>query len=237
MKPTLRTLALIAALSGLTVASHAQITVYENNYNSQTPGGGFPAWNWADGGITTHTATYQDIGGGNIVVDHTGVINNTGTNAVNTRFGSKWDITVAGNTSPNPADYTISFDIRSVSGNWDPINLQYFVLTGGGNGLGYGVNTSPYAIADGWVHVSNTLDQLSVGWWNGTAWDLSTANWSIELGGPAWPGTAVNPGASFTQIWQMDNLMITMVPEPSTVAVLVGGLGLLAGWRRYRRVS
>jgi PEP-CTERM motif len=241
MKQTLRTISLIAALSGLAVASDAQSIVYQNNYNSQTNGTAFNEggpWNWLDNGMGTHTATYQDIGGGNIVVNHTGAINNTTAVTNNTRFGTKWTLVgVSGNTSLNPADYTISFDVRSVSGNWNPINLQYFVVTGSGNGVGNGVNTSPYAIADGWVHVSKTLDQLTAGWWNGTGWVLTDSTWQIELGGPGWPGTAVEPGVAFNQVWQMDNLQITMVPEPSTFAVLVGGLGLLAGWCRYRRVS
>lgn len=234
MKQIIRMISVVAALSGLTVATQAQSTVYENNYNSQTPGTGFPAWNWADNGITTHTATYQDIGGGNIVVDHTGVINNTGASAVNTRFGSKWDITLAGNTSANAADYTLSFDVRNVSGPWDPYTYNLFLLTSGGNGVGYGDQFS-IAQADGWVHYSKSLSDLGIGWWNGTAWDLTSANWSIEFGGPPWPGNSVDPGVSFTQVWQMDNLTITLVPEPSTVAMLLGGLGLFAGWRRYRR--
>jgi hypothetical protein len=141
---------------------------------------------------------------------------------------------MSGNTSPNPADYTLSFDVRNVSGPWDPINLELWVVPGG---QGHGIALSPLAESSGWVHVSTTLDQLNMNWWNGTAWNLTSASWTVEVGGPPYPGTSVAPGVSFTQVWQMDNLTITMVPEPSTVALLLGGLGLLAGLRRYRRVS
>lgn len=237
MKPAWKIALGIGLTACLVNVGQAQLVVYQDDYNTRTPGTGFPAWNWGDGAVT-HTATFEDIGGGNIVVQHTGAINNTGTEPQNTRFGSKWDITLSGNTSLNPADYTISFDIRSVQGNWDPINLEFFVLTKeSGGDYGYGSGASPYSIADGWVHVEKNLSQLTVGWWQGTGWVLTNPNWSIEVGGPPWPGTAVNPGESWNQIWQMDNLRITLVPEPSVAAVFLAGVGLMVGWRRYRKLS
>ena len=217
----------------------ATIIVYENDYQGETPGNGFPAWNWIDGDtsagfVKSHTATYVDDGG-NILVNHIGHIDNSlGTTAVNTRFGSKWTITMNGlNTSTDPADYTIEFDLHSVSGNWDPIALEFFVLTGTGNGVGKGSGASNYAFADGVVHVSKTLDQLPVGWWNGTGWVLTDTTWQLELGGPPWPGTSVPAGTpAFDQVWTFDNLKITMIPEPATLALL--GLGSLALLRRRK---
>jgi hypothetical protein len=192
------------------MTSFAQIVVvYENDYEGETVGADFPAWNWADGACT-HTAVFADYND-NIVVEHTGTIDNTGDTAVDTRFGSKWDITVSGNTSSEPNDYTIEFDLRSVSGDWDPISLEFYVLTKEDSDQGYGSGASAYAQADGWVHVKMNLADLSVGWWQGTDWDLTNPAWSIEVGGPPWPGTPVNPGESWTQIWLMDNLKITLL--------------------------
>lgn len=37
---------------------------------------------------------------------------------------------MSGNTSSNPADYFIAFDLRSVAGNWDPIDLEFYVHEG-----------------------------------------------------------------------------------------------------------
>jgi hypothetical protein len=219
MKKTIL-IALFLCLAG-SMTSFADVIVYEDNYNDETVGAGFTegsAWNWGDG-ATTHTAVYADYGG-NIVVEHTGTIDNsTGTAAADCRFGSKWDITLSGNTRSDPAVYTISFDVNSVSGNWDPIDLEFFVLTGGDNGVGYGSGASAYAQADGWVHVEANLADLTVGWWNGTNWDLTSNPWSIEVGGPPWPGTSVPAGTpAWDQVWIMDNLKITMIPEPAVLA-------------------
>jgi hypothetical protein len=210
------------------------VVVYENDYNSQTPGSGFPAWNWGDACV--HTATFEDDGSGNILVFHNGLIDNSaGTAAINARFGSKWDITLSGNTSTNPADYTIEFDVQSLMGDWDPIALEFFVLSAD-NQQGKGSGISNYSIEDGVVHVSKTLDQLPAGWWNGQSWNLTNPTWSMELGGPGWPGTSVPAGTpAWNQMWTMDNLKISMVPEPSTWAMLVlaaAGLGIY--WRRSR---
>lgn len=224
-------LALILCAAG---TASAVVTIYSDNYNSQPVGGGFPAWNWIDGDtssgfVRSHTAVYADEGAPyNIVVKHTGLIDNSqGTTQVNTRFGSKWTFTVSGNTSTNPEDYTISFDVKSASGNWDPIAIEFFVLTGTGNGVGKGSGIMNFTQAAGWVHVEKKLSELPVNWWAGTAWDLTSPTWQIEIGGPGWPGWAVPAGTpAWEQIWLFDNLTITMIPEPASMTLL--GLGVLA---------
>jgi hypothetical protein len=227
-------LTLVFCIAG---SASAVVTIYSNDYNSEPLGGGFPAWNWIDGDtangfVKSHTAVYADWG--NMVVEHTGHIDNSaGTTDVNTRFGSKWTITVSGNTSTNPEDYTISFDVCSVFGNWDPIALEFFVLTGTGNGVGKGSGIMNFSQADGWVHVEKKLSELTVGWWNGSAWVLTDSTWQIELGGPGWPGWSVPAGTpAWDQIWLFDNLKITMIPEPTTMALM--GLGMLTALRKRK---
>jgi len=216
MKKTIL-IVLLICLAG-SVTSFADI-VYENDYEGETVGGGIAgAWDWGDNG-TAHNAVFADYDG-NIVVEHTGTIGNPTTAARSMRFGSKWDITLSGNTSSDPADYFIAFDIRSVSGDWDPIDLEFFVLTKeAGGDYGYGSGVSQYAQADGWIRVVANLADLSVNWWEGQAWDMTNPSWSIEVGGPPYPGTSIPADTpDWDQIWLMDNLIITMGEEPPSPA-------------------
>jgi hypothetical protein len=214
-----------------TMTSFAEVVVYENDYEGTTGGDAFNEggpWNWSDNG-GFHTPTYEDFLG-NMVVQHYGGNDNTaGTAAVNARFGTQWTIAMNGlNTSSNPADYTISFDVMNLDGGLDPLPLQVFVVPGG---QGYGAAAGDFGLADGWVHVELGLDELTMGWWNGTAWDLTAANWVLEVGGPGWPGTSVAAGDSWEQTWLFDNLVIT-VPEPATMVLL--GLGALTMLRKRK---
>jgi hypothetical protein len=194
------------------MTSFADVIVYENDFEDPCQVDALSGWNWGDGGIA-HNVAYVDYEG-NTVVEHTGIIDASAA-ALTTRFGSKWGIALSGNTSADPNDYTIEFDLRSVSGDWDPIDLEFFVLTGGGNGVGYGSGASAYAQADGWVHVTANLADLTAGWWAGTAWDMTVPDWQIEVGGPPWPGITVPAGTpAWDQVWLMDNLKITMISEP-----------------------
>ena len=102
-------------------SSQAAVIIHEN------PNGGVSGWNWNNNAATNHTVAIVDIGDGNMVVRHTSAINSTG--GTTGRFGTKWDITVSGNTSADPAEYTIKFKLRNVSGNWNPIPFDLAVLT------------------------------------------------------------------------------------------------------------
>jgi hypothetical protein len=208
--------------------SFADIVVYFDDYEDHYDGEPWDPvepWNWSDNG-GFHEVFYRDYDGSIVVEHYGGYDNSAGTAAVDTRFGSQWGIELSGNTSSNPADYTISFDVINLDGGLDPLPLELWVLPlGQGYGTGFSIGQ-----ADGWVHVSHTLDNLTATWWAGTAWDLTSATWTLEVGGPAWPGIEVAAGDSWEQTWLFDNLMITMVPEPATMVLL--GLGSLLMLRK-----
>lgn len=194
------------------VTSFADI-VYENDYEAETVGDGFPAWNWG-GGAATHETAFANYEG-SIVVEHTAVVNNTSGGAQNSRIGSNFGITLSGNTSSNPADYWIAFDIKNVSGDWDPIPFEVWVLPGG---EGYGSDVVDYAMEDGWIRVIANLGDMTRTWWNGANWDsLRESDWTLEIGMP-WPGESVADGVSFDQVLLIDNLIITMGEEPPSPA-------------------
>jgi hypothetical protein len=202
--------AVVLFLAGLQ-ASFAQVAVYDNNYQAEVIGGGFPAWNWGGGQITTHNAVYADYAG-NTVVEHTGIVLGAG---ADTRFGSKWDIMLNGNTSTDPAQYTISFDLRNVSGNWNPLPLEVFVLTqaqSDADDAGFGSGAIQIPQGNDWFHVEYNLSELTAGWWQGQDWVLTRPRWSLEVGMP-WPGLA--PTEAFNQVWLMDNLKIELQPPPA----------------------
>lgn len=204
-------LSLVMVLVLFSAASTAAV-IYQNDYEGGTVGAGFGGWNWGTD-ICAHSAVFADVDG-NIVVRHTGTVNNTTTAAANARFGTKWDITVSGNTSADPADYTVSFKIRNVSGNWDPITLGLAVVTWApgatsGDDQGHGYANTSFAQADGWVQVEFNLAAWANNWWQGTNWDLTQSRWSLELG-QGWPGDSFPAGTSFVQVWEMDDLKITM---------------------------
>jgi hypothetical protein len=217
--------------------------VYQDDFEDRTPGSGAGGWNWSNGACA-HTATNEQIEG-NMVRQQSAAVNNTGTAAENTRFGSKWDITVSGNTSSDPADYTIEFDIRNVQGNWNPHRIELWVVTNnpaqGSDQYGRGFPTLEVTQEQGWVHVKFSLAEATKNWWQGANWDLTNSTWALEIGGPEYPGVAVEPGQSWTQIFLLDNIRITMGADtgphdPSYVPQNEDGTvgQLLAGNARFR---
>jgi len=217
MKKTIL-IVLFLCLAG-SMTSFADIIVHEDNYEDRDIGSTTEGWLWANGACT-HSGQYSDYEG-SIVREHTGNVNNSQTGAVNTRYGYKTDIAMSGNTSSDPADYTIELDIRNLQGDWDPHPIEIFVLTynssAGTGTYGYGLPTLDIAQADEWVHVKYNLADLTKTWWEGTNWDMTNPTWSYEIGGPPYPGTSVAVGESWTQVFLVDNLKITMITEPAIV--------------------
>jgi hypothetical protein len=216
MKKTILIL-LILCFAGSMSSYAYTVAVHEDDFEDREIGSATEGWLWYDS-AASHVGQYVDFEG-SIVREHTGTISV----GINKRFGYKTDIAMTGNTSDDPCDYTIELDIRNLQGNWNPHEIEIWILTynpdiGSGN-YGYGLPLLELYQEDEWVHIEYNLGELvevNRAWWQGTDWDMTNPMWSYEIGGPPWPGVEVSE--SWTQVFLVDNLKITLVTEPPEFA-------------------
>lgn len=227
-------MSLVAALSGLSLTSQAQLVVWSQNFDSLTPG--------------TYGATtdYQNDPSNpanpanNILTPGDGGSGNAMALTFNTVSGTTVNIQAAtptyaanGNTSANLADYTLSFDmaIQGVDISTGYGGLQISVQNGGGI---FGPSAvSPFVTpAAGTAGAGYQLYSFNLGTFTGSL-NPTSANLAFGIGVVAYG----NNMTASPETLLVDNIQITMVPEPGGFAIITGGLGLLAGWRRYCRVS
>ncbi|MEN6309156.1 MAG: LamG-like jellyroll fold domain-containing protein [Anaerohalosphaeraceae bacterium] len=201
---------LMAVLTVMGWATSYAVVVHQDNYDNRTIGTNTEGWHWTGGAVTGHAGQYVAWNNG-IARQHTGTVNSaSGTTG---RYGYKTDITMTGNISSNPADYTVEFDVINVSGNWTTLNIGIAVLTynsvTGTGTYGYNYPTTAVVQGAGVVHVKHNLGNTTgrSNWWQGTGWDMTNPTWSYEIN---MPDTAVAGGSSFSQVYIIDNLKITM---------------------------
>ena len=243
MKQIIRTISLLAAI-GLPVGGSAQIIVWSQNFDSLAPG--------AYGAHTTdfvNDGTNPALPANNLVTPGQGGSGNAMAFTFNAVSGTTLNLQTAtleyaasGNTSANLADYTLSFDLAvqgvDVSMGYGGLEIGVF---GPGSWIFNGdalksafVNTGLPTAGSGYQHFSMNLGTFNPSGTGGSTY-LNPTDGSLSVGiGVINYG---NPMTASPETLLLDNIQITMVPEPSTFAALLGGLGLFAGWRRYRRVS
>ncbi len=132
-------------------------------------------------------------------------------------------MTVSGNTDPNPSDYVLSFDAYGSQAG----NIQFTVQTWPGNyfgGSGPVINATvndQLTAADTWQTFSVNLGTIT-----GASPTGATRQLAFQLNSWLWNG----PGN--TDTLTIDNIVLTNIPEPASLALM--GLGM-AGLMMIRR--
>ena len=128
------------------------------------------------------------------------------------------------------ADLTLSFDV-SVSGTEfantaNPLTVWVDQFPGGNKT--FDASYVPTITTDGsWTHVSFSLDNLTPSGTSGAYYPWLGLEVAID------GGTGADQMGGDTAVIEIDNVLVTMVPEPGTIALLtLGGLGALVAIRR-----
>jgi hypothetical protein len=176
---------------------------------------GDEGWTASAGGAQTWVATGGNTGGWLRVTDITD--EDFLLNAPSAWLGN-WSAFAGG---------ALSFDALNVnneSPDWAPFGEV--VITGTAGSVTLDIVAANNPPADGQWHRYSVLLSPAAGW-SGAPLDSVLANvTSLTLKGEFHAGV--------TEIVGIDNIQVTAVPEPASAALLLGGLGLLAGLRRKR---
>jgi hypothetical protein len=219
MKSLYQLAAMAIVLGGFVATAPAQI-IFNQNFD----GGYSGAFGTASymGGAPTATGNAVIVSGGN----PNGAWQETMTATTWSDYyaGQLQLMTVSGNTDPNAADYVLSFDAYGSQAGNIQLGLQSWV----GNYFGGAkiIDTSlsdPLSAANTWQTFSVNLGTISGAIPTGATWQLA-----FQLNSWLWNG----PGN--TDTLTIDNVKLTVVPEPTTIAL--AGLGVAALWFFRRKV-
>jgi hypothetical protein len=237
MKKLHRTVSIIAALSSFAVAAQAQTTVWSDNYESYTAGTSEIAPWSSTGTLANYSVTVAagtGVGGSQGLTWQADFLSQySGYLAVNMGYSGG---NPSGNTDPNINDYTLSFDMSVPSGvavNQLQLTLngwpgQWFTGTGNGN-ASVAINTSAVTVGSGFQLISVNLGTLLAG--SGSTFNPldQTYQFQFQLNGWQLAGGGPVTGEQMT----IDNAQITVVPEPSSLALIgLGAAGLF--WLRRK---
>jgi PEP-CTERM motif len=143
----------------------------------------------------------------------------------------------AGNTSTNPGDYTLDFDMKADGGSV-LLNIQTWLNTNFGGGMTGTISTAPAAgfgndltTTPGYTHYSVNLGDTNIFHTIQPAFNPAGGTYQITF---QFDGTGAAP---FTQTLDVDNLTLTMkgVPEPASLVLLGLAMPAIALIARRRR--
>jgi hypothetical protein len=223
-------------LGGVAFTAQAQVSIFNENFDPLSAAGAVSV----NGDFFGDTSSFSGavvsgvgVGGTAAIQEVLNAASGTaGYSGANVEYGNG---SLSGNTSSSLSDYTLSFDARANAGSLR-LNLQSWALNGYANYTGQ-LSTAPdnpgygndLTLNPAYTHYSLNLGntsifQSSVGGFQITGGTLMI---TFQLdGGGATP---------YTDTLDIDNLTLTMVPEPvSAVLCALGGLAAFAFLRRRK---
>jgi hypothetical protein len=217
----MKTTGFLLVASFCTLSAMAQVTIFSNNFDSLS--GNTPGYSFGDAINFSHTYV-AGVGvsgsvGARVLSDFAGT-NGFGGVAFQYQNGN-----VTGNSSANLGDYTLSFDaaVNKANGGFALIlqNWAGTFFTGSFSQSQYPSEIT-LATPNVFQHFSINLATLNPGAVpTGQTWQIAWQMDEFAYGGP---------GTGYQLI--IDNVVVTMVPEPSTVAL---ALLAAAGFALLRR--
>jgi hypothetical protein len=139
----------------------------------------------------------------------------------------------SGNTDPNPSDYTLTFDMAIYSGvGLNHMQLDIQTWSGGGftgamtDPGSETIDTSSVTVGGGYKQISVNLGTLF-----GSGFDAAAGTYQFQWQVNGWELAGGGPVVG--EVIAVDNVQITMVPEPCTLALI--GLGAAALFAIRRR--
>ena len=229
-KTTKRVLLATMLLGGAVLTSQAQVTIFSDNLNSQ-PLGTAPGYAYAD--ATNYS--YSFVAGVGVGGSEAAVVQTDFTSGPNGYGGAAFqyqDTTVTGNTSANLSDYTLSFDaeVNAADGGFQLVVETFSgAVISSGTLSGHGIISPNIQLgtANVFQHFSYNLSQLVVDPYGATS-NLpvpTDQSWQIAFAIQSGTGPWNEPTTGAQLI--IDNVQLTMVPEPASVTLCA--LGGLAG--------
>jgi hypothetical protein len=221
------TLLAVAALTGATLSSTAQTTIYDVDFDTNGPN-----WGGATGpgeNIATFSGNSAGVSGdaGNLSIDLTGLT--TEDNSYGTGIFFQEDATGLA-TSSDLSDYVLTFDAMAsgLSSSSSTFYLQ----------LGFGETSATETIGSAVsISLSSSYQSYSINLSTITfASGLTLAQLNGEMQFKIYTSNAESTfGLDSDNSITFDNITITQVPEPSTYAALAGMMAIGAVMLRRRR--
>lgn len=223
-------------LGGAAITAQAQVSIFNENFDPLSAAGNVSVNGDVFGDTTSFSgAVVSGAGvGGTAAIQE--VLNaasgSAGYSGANVLYGNG---SLGGNTSSSLSDYTLSFDAEANAGTVR-LNLQSWQSNGYGTYQGQ-MSTAPdspgygndLALTPTYTHYSLNLGNTSI--------FQSTTDGFQPNGGTILITFQLDGGGPtpYTDTLNVDNLELTMVPEPaSTVLCALGGLAAFASFRRRK---